>query len=270
MTGEAGPTTIVVTLAAAGCFAGGVVLQQRVAAADGANIRLLRHPVWLAGITLDFVGFVLQVVALHLGTLALVQPLLTTTLLFALAFGRSRLTRLEWAGALTLAVGLSGFLAAAAPRGGGGIDEAKLGLAAGIALALGCLAWLWGQVVVLAAAASICFAMVAGLAKSAGDQLTAHGLVAPLTHWDVYALAIASIFGLTLEQKAFAAGALVPSLITLTLGDPLMSLCLGVLVEGEALRGGPPAVAAVFSAILAVTGIVLLARSPIVQADRVG
>ncbi|MHB8449692.1 MAG: DMT family transporter [Mycobacteriales bacterium] len=269
MTGEAAPTTIVVTLAAAGCFAGAVVLQQRVAAAQGANIGLLAQPVWMAGITLDFVGFVLQVVALHLGTLTLVQPLLTTTLLFALAFGRSRLGRLEWTGAATLAVGLSGFLAAAAPRGGGGIDEPRLALAAAIALALGGIAWLWGQVVVLAAAASICFALVAGLAKAAGNQLTAHGVLSPLTHWDVYALAVSSILGLTLEQKAFAAGALVPSLITLTLGDPLMSLCLGVLVEGEALRGGPPVFAAVFAAGLAVTGVVLLARSPIVQAERV-
>ena len=44
----------------------------------------LAHPLWLGGIAADLVGLVLQIAALHLGALAVVQPLLITGLLFAL------------------------------------------------------------------------------------------------------------------------------------------------------------------------------------------
>jgi len=49
----------------------------------------LAHPLWLGGIGADVVGLSLQVLALHLGALAVVQPLLISGLLFALVL-RSR------------------------------------------------------------------------------------------------------------------------------------------------------------------------------------
>jgi len=44
----------------------------------------LAHPLWLGGIVADVVGLSLQVAALHLGALAVVQPLMISGLLFAL------------------------------------------------------------------------------------------------------------------------------------------------------------------------------------------
>jgi len=49
----------------------------------------LAHPLWLGGIGADVVGLSLQVIALHLGALGVVQPLLISGLLFALLL-RSR------------------------------------------------------------------------------------------------------------------------------------------------------------------------------------
>src|SRR5271169_5301218 len=42
----------------------------------------VRSPVWVLGFVTMAAGFVLQALALHSGTLAVVQPLLTTELLF--------------------------------------------------------------------------------------------------------------------------------------------------------------------------------------------
>src|ERR1700722_19665669 len=44
---------------------------------------LVRQPLWLTAIGANIVGFALQVVALDLGSIALVQPLLVCDLLFA-------------------------------------------------------------------------------------------------------------------------------------------------------------------------------------------
>jgi len=63
----------------------------------------LAHPLWQGGIGADVLGLSLQVHALHLGALAVVQPLLISGLLFALVLrGRSgevvRRRELGWAG----------------------------------------------------------------------------------------------------------------------------------------------------------------------------
>src|SRR5215831_4207072 len=78
------------------------------------------HRLWLAGIAADAVAVMLQIVALHYGALAVVQPLLISGLLFALllrplhhqAIGQRELA---WAGVLSLA--LAGFLALAGTAG---------------------------------------------------------------------------------------------------------------------------------------------------------
>src|SRR5262249_7544126 len=46
--------------------------------------RLIRHPLWLTGWLVNLAGFGSQAVALYFGSVALVQPLLVTQLLFAL------------------------------------------------------------------------------------------------------------------------------------------------------------------------------------------
>ena len=49
---------------------------------------LVRQPLWLAAIGANIVGFALQVVALALGSLAVVQPLLVCDLVFAVLIAR--------------------------------------------------------------------------------------------------------------------------------------------------------------------------------------
>src|SRR5947209_13000758 len=76
--------------AAAVCFAVGSVLQHHAAThasgADGLDVRrLLTHRVWLVGQSATVLGSVLQVVALALAPVSIVQPLLAGALVVALA-----------------------------------------------------------------------------------------------------------------------------------------------------------------------------------------
>src|SRR5919204_4385182 len=121
---------VALALAAALLFALGTVLQQRVAstasdeeaASAGFLLRLARRPEWLAGIATDGGGFVCQAGALAAGRLVVVQPVLATTLVFALPIGawmdRRRVSRRDLAGALAVTGGLAVFPVVAGPSGG--------------------------------------------------------------------------------------------------------------------------------------------------------
>jgi hypothetical protein len=83
---------------------------------------LARRPRWLAGIGLDAMSFLILALALAFGPLALVQPLASLDVLFALPLiarlqGR-RLTMGDGIGAVTVAGGIVIFLAVAPPTGG--------------------------------------------------------------------------------------------------------------------------------------------------------
>ena len=75
-----------------------------------------RHPLYLGGLVADVVGVSLQVYALHIGALSVVQPLLTTALLFSLVLAHrvagTRISGREFAWGTVLVVALVGFMAA--------------------------------------------------------------------------------------------------------------------------------------------------------------
>ena len=82
----------------------------------------LRRGVWLLGFAFMVASFLCQAVALHLGDLSQVQPILTTELLFLVlllaTWFRFRIGLREWLGCLAAAGGLAGFLVFAQPEGG--------------------------------------------------------------------------------------------------------------------------------------------------------
>ena len=85
---------IVLALLAAMLFAFGTVLQQKAGleapqegGSAGLLLRMVRRPVWLAGIVADALGFIAQAAALGIGRLAVVQPLLDSSVVFALPLG---------------------------------------------------------------------------------------------------------------------------------------------------------------------------------------
>src|SRR5262244_910436 len=76
--------------------------------------RLVRNPLWLVGWLINLFGFMAQAAALHLSSVALVQPLMVAQLLFSMplasAWAHRRPLARDWAAALTISAGLALFL----------------------------------------------------------------------------------------------------------------------------------------------------------------
>lgn len=211
------------------------------------------HPRWLIALLADVGGVALQVTALHLGTLALVQPLLISGLLFALFLrhlGNWRLSRQEVGWAVLLAGSLVGFLVlsgAATLRQVASADRGTAIIAAigtGVAIVI-CLvvaerqAPPAGRAALIGAVVGAIYATTAALIKAATTVFAIHGLLALLSSWQLYtALAVAGS-GLFLAQIAFQAGPLTASLPAIATVDPLLSVLIGVFIYDEHLRRGP-------------------------------
>jgi drug/metabolite transporter (DMT)-like permease len=271
---------IVLALVAALLFALGTVLQQRAGlekpsegGSSGLLLRMARRPVWLAGILADAFGFLAQAAALGIGRLAVVQPLLVSSVVFALPLGArltgQRVRRID-VGAAVLVVGaLIAFLTIANPSGGR--DDAPVGqwLVAGGACVLVCVPLvLLGRrgpaprrAASLGIATGVLFALSAALTKVVVDDLD-DGILEMFVEWHLYALIVVGYASMTLNQLALNTGALAPAMATSMAFDPIASVVLGVTLLDESLNTSPlEAVGTAIALAAALVGMAILARS---------
>ncbi len=277
-------------LAAALCNAVSSILQKQ--GAQGVPTRtgsglgfvagLVRQPVWILGILAMVGSFLLQAAALANGELATVQPVMASELLFVLVilvvWFRQRLGRQEWLGAGGLVVGVGGFLLASAPSGGrdyaGTLAWVVTGVIASViilgAAQLGRVSYGPRPAMYFGVAAAVTFAVTAALVKVVVDTLTHHGIVALMTSWTPYALAITGAIAVILAGKAFERGSVAAAQAAFCGIDPLASIVIGIGLFGEHLRSGPVAIAlGVISLAIMMSGVVLLSNSPMVfRAER--
>jgi drug/metabolite transporter (DMT)-like permease len=270
---------VALALAAALLFALGTVLQQQVAAtaseeeARGAGflLRLARRPRWLAGIAADALGFVAQAAALGLGRIVVVQPLLATSVVFALPLSarleHKPVSRPEILAALAVTAGLGAFLVLADPEGG--VENAS---AVAWIVSFAVAAVICGALVVaargrapvhraamLGSAAGILFALSAALTKSTVEQLD-EGVLTVFEHWHVYALIVVGYVSMTLSQASLQTGALAAAVATQMSLDPVASLFLGTLAFEETIHDSTAAAVAALAAFaVMIAGIAFLA-----------
>jgi drug/metabolite transporter (DMT)-like permease len=281
---------IVLALLASLFFAIGTVVQQTVAAKATAEeamqagflIKLAKQPVWLAGIAVDALGFVCQAAALGIGRISVVQPLLATTVVFALPLGvrysGQTVGRRQIMGAIAVTAGLGVFLVVGDPSGG--IEEASFtdwvipgGICLGVTALLTFAAW--GRrprlkATFLGLAAGVLFAVCAGLIKASVDQLS-DGVLHVFENWEVYALIAIGWVSMSLNEAALQTGELAPALATATVLDPVVSLILGVTLFQESLTRDPVGLAVCGLALVsAVVGIVILAAAEVPPGDAQG
>jgi drug/metabolite transporter (DMT)-like permease len=237
--------------------------------------RLVTSRVWLAGWCVNLAGFAAQAVALHVGSIATVQPLLATQLLFALPMSCLELRRWpklkDWASGAAICGGLVLVLVSlgSTPMHGSP-DRSRIVLAAGtvvivIAVLLATARRLSpGLLNVLAAgAAGLCFSMTAVFIKLTGNDLVHHGVAYTATDWVGYSLAGSTLLGLVLEQVAFANGPLPWAIATKDSANPIASFTVGVLAFPIALPTDPHHLAGIaVAAVLLIAGAVGLAHSP--------
>ena len=278
---------ILLGLMASFLFAAAAYLQQRAARQterEGEGVvdalahlmkKLVRNRLWFFGWLVNLAGFGFQAAALHLGSVASVQPLLATQLMFALPMSSLELKRWprlrDWGSGLALCGALVLLLVVvnASPLQGKP-DREKIILAVGCELALILVTMpvafrMPSEVMNIAGAvgAGLCFSMTAVFLRLTGDDLADHGVGYTAQDWVGYALAGSTALGLVLEQAAFANGPLPWAVATKESVNPVASYAIGVLAFPTALPAGAGPLAAIAGAgALLVAGSIGLAHSP--------
>jgi drug/metabolite transporter (DMT)-like permease len=264
---------VLVALLSALLFAIGSVAQQRSASqvstddatGFGLMLALIRKPLWWAGFLGDAGGYVCQAIALGLGSLLLVQPLLVVSLIFALPISAKwtgrKLGKADWIWAGTLTLALAVFMIVGEPSAG--VDSAPAHSWAWVGAVLGALIALAAvgamlthgaiRASMLAIATGVCFGLAAALTKGVMDQFS-DGLLAPFSHFEIYALIASGGLGVYFQQEAFQAGSLEASLPAMTVLEPMVAAGVGIAILQEHLR-----TSGIEIALIAVTIVVMIA-----------
>jgi hypothetical protein len=236
--------------------------------------RLLRNRRWLAATALGLAGWPLELTALLLAPLTVVQPCLAAGLLLLLWLGSTRLGeppgRREWTAVAAIIVGLSGVALTAPARSTQHAGPAAIGLAFALVALPVLLPYLLrrgaGRMGLLMVVGAGCgYAWTAVASKLVTDQL-AVGSIAVAAAW--LATAVASEWlGLLSEMSALQARPatrVAPAMFTVQV---LVPVALAPLIFDESWRSTPAhGLALVASMCVAILGAVLLAGSRAVGA----
>jgi drug/metabolite transporter (DMT)-like permease len=271
------------TLLAALLIGTGFVLQQQQAQREPDSVflslrliaDLLHAPRWLAGIGFMIGGQVLAAWSIGHLSLAFVEPLLTTNLVFALLIAvplaKASLRVWEILGAVVLCGGV-GLLSASR-------SAKPIGLSFGsfshwpAAAAIAFIAFAAVQAgrrrpgrtraMLTGTGAGLIFGIQDALTRQTLEILQHHGISALFTTWAPYALVGAGATGIWLMQSAFNAGPLPLSLPAISAGEPLVGIALGIVVFGDRIQVSPGELAIEAGGIAAlVVGVIMVGRAP--------
>jgi len=285
VTGAGQPLAVLLALVASCCFAVAAVIQQGAAARlesarafePAVLLRLIRKPAWLAGLAAVLAGFGLQAAALGLGRLVVIEPVLATSLLFALVLAarraRRRLRPGEWAAALAVVAGLAVFLTAGQPAGG-----QRTASAAALGVAAAAAAGLTGLCVTAASRVpatrralllGVGGGTVAGVTDATVKSVTvvtAGHLLAVFTDARLYLLIVVGLLAFTIQQNGYRAAGLAAFLPAFAVTEPVTGSLLGLIIYHERLSGRPGQIVLELAACAAaVWGIARLAASEMVS-----
>lgn len=253
-------------IGAAALMALGTVVRQRASASGG---RITGR--WWLGALAAFGGFLLQAVALGLGSVLLVQPLIVLSVLFALPIEqwlyRWNPSARQWLWGVLLAVGVGAFVLFARPV------PALIGPQWWIlVLVVGFLFGLMIAMVVYAersprAPRALLYGTVAGsLFGIVAVLINTIGLdwqhpLQTLAHPALYMLIVVGTAAIVCQQRAFAAGRVQASFPAMTVAEPIVSMALGMAVLGEKLNRHTWATAvSLLGLALMVAGVLRLSR----------
>jgi drug/metabolite transporter (DMT)-like permease len=245
-------------------------------------VDLVRQSLWLVAIVANLVGFALQVVALSLGSLALVQPLLVFDLVFAVLIswlldrrakvahvGGRQSALLMFTGVAATTGGVAGFLAVGRPSAGttNASISVLVPLVIGLAVVVGgCLAVAARNRNLRPLAMALACGVTYGVSAFAVKLVTSEfggGAAKVFTNWPIYVLAVAGPLGYLFNQYALQQGkSLAPVQSIITSADPIISIALSILWLNVVLRDSPAAIfGEVASLVLMVAGIVVTAHN---------
>ncbi|HEX3899653.1 MAG TPA: DMT family transporter [Mycobacteriales bacterium] len=281
-----GILALALSFATALCYAAGYVLQyheahqapDRLFLSPKLLLELARHRIWVAGIIVMFIGSGLQAAALAAGSLAVVEPILCASLLFALplsaAWRRERLTRRDWTGALAVCVGLALLLGVGAPSVGRPTmpqSEWLLVTLAAWGAALICVAAgkrtsaQAPRAALIGAAAGILSGLQDALTHYTLHEMSVHGYFSQTLSWQLWVQVAAGIYSIALMQSAYKAGPLTAGLPMIAVGEPVVGMLIGVVALNEHLHASTAALTfESIGGVVMLAGTWSLCRSPLV------
>jgi drug/metabolite transporter (DMT)-like permease len=275
---------VLLSVFAAGLAGCGFVLQQHAAEQiqddeflrPGLIARLVRNRRWLAGLLVMVCGYLLQAWTLGHLDLSVTEPLITTSLIFALILAvplsGQPLRKTEVIGALLLSAGVAALSLTRTVRAPSVsyLLSAHWPAEAGIALIAVVLVQLGRRK--SGTLRATLTGTAAGLMLGIADAFTRRSVliidskypVHLLDHPTAYAAAAASLIGIWLMQNAFNAAPLHASLPAVTAAEPAAGMVLGVLVFGDSVHITPWLVAVQILGVIAmVAGVIVVARAPV-------
>ncbi|MBV8463440.1 MAG: DMT family transporter, partial [Acidimicrobiales bacterium] len=207
----------------------------------------LRRGIWLLGFALMIASFILQALALHIGSLSEVQPILVTELLFLVfilsVWFQYTTGLVEWVGVVLAAAGLAGFLFFSSPTPGGEVPSNRDWIIVGgscvLGMAVATVAALrgprWWRAAAFGAAAAVGYAFTASLTKEV-TQFVATDWTHMFVHWQTYGVAVFGVLSVFLTQNSFHAGPIGASQAALVLVDPIVSISIGIALFADNLQ----------------------------------
>jgi drug/metabolite transporter (DMT)-like permease len=260
----------------------GFVLQQYAARQEpesrflrlGILTDLLRKPRWLLGIACMIAGYLLVAWSIDHLELTLVEPLLTTYLIWALVLAvpisRQPVKIGEVTGALILIGGVTlvSLTRSTTPVGlsfGSLSHWYAAAIIAGVAFVAVVIGHRrQGQVraTLTGTAAGLVFGVQDALTRQTLESLQGNSWTVLFSTWSAYALVGAGILGIWLMQNAFSAAPLHASLPAIAAGEPLAGIALGIVVFGDRVQITPGMLAIEAGGIAAlIVGVIAVARS---------
>lgn len=246
--------------------------------AEGASAaQLLRNPTWVIGVVLFGLSFLVHLVALGFGAVAIVQPLIVTELVFipplAAIISHAVITRKDWAAILAVCAGLAAFILVASPSEGNRTPNATEWIITLVATAILVAALMTVgrrqsdsvRATLFGVAAGLVNALLAILAKGAfeTEHATATDWLTDPLVWLTVVVAFASVWSATL---AFRAGPITSSTPAMISVNPIVSTLVAMWLFGEALRITPISVVLIVVAIVVVVaGVYILSNSDAVH-----
>ena len=235
---------------------------------------LLRKPRWLLGIGCMISGYLVAAWSIDHLELTLVEPLLTTYLVWALVLAvplsRQRVKVTEVVGALILIAGVA-LVSASRSITPIGLDFGSFShwYAAAIIAGIAFVAVVIGhrrsgqvRATLTGIGAGLVFGIQDALTRQTLESLQGTSWTVLFTTWSAYALVGAGIVGIWLMQNAFSAAPLHASLPAIAAGEPLAGIALGIVVFGDRVEITPGLLAIEASGIaLLVVGVIAVARS---------
>ena len=203
------------------------------------------------GAALVLVGWILQAMALDRGSVTVIEPIFSMTVVFVLPLGwwltAQTVTLKHALRACVVVLGLMLFITFGNPAGGRANAPNWEWLVAIVLVALLCGGLMWAgredQPTVRAGTYGAVSGLLAGLlcgtlTKPTVELLHSRGLAAVLGNWMVYALALAGLLAVLYQQVALQTGRLAPSVATGSVANPLIGVILGIVLLEQFLS--PP------------------------------